>query len=375
MILLEGKKCWDRRTRWDDALSFGFYPLTFLPFVAPKDFYASLRCRPRADLVSVKRALISVSDKTGIVEFARALQNEFQIEIVSTGGTAKTLCAAGLRVKDISELTGFPEMMDGRVKTLHPLVHGGFLALRDNAEHLAAMKKHGIQAIDLVCVNLYPFEETVAKPNCSFEEAIENIDIGGPAMIRSAAKNHRSIVVVTDAVQYEKVLKHLRRNSGATPYRFRLDLAMWAYSKTAQYDAAIYPYLAEAYYKDDAEKVVEAAGLTPLLTPRLKKIENLRYGENPHQLAAFYALPHSAVGVPQSGSIATAKQLHGKALSYINILDADAAIELVREFALPAAAVIKHTNPCGWRRRGRWRMRLIWRMRVIRWRRSGGSLR
>ncbi len=294
------------------------------------------------DLVAVKRALISVSDKTGIVEFARALQQEFEVELVSTGGTAKTLREAGLKVQDISDLTGFPEMMDGRVKTLHPLVHGGFLALRDNADHLAAMRKHNIQPIDLVCVNLYPFEQTVAKPGCTFEEAIENIDIGGPAMIRSASKNHRSIVVVTDAIQYEKVLKHMRRNAGMTPYKFRLDLAMWAYSKTAQYDAAIYPYLGQAYFKDNPEKLSEAAGLTPLLTPRLKKIEDLRYGENPHQFGAFYKnLDSHATG------IATAAQLHGKALSYINILDADAAIELVREFPNSAAAVIKHTNPCG----------------------------
>src|SRR4051794_6342286 len=164
------------------------------------------------DLVPIRRALLSVSDKTGIVEFASALQREFNIELVSTGGTAKALREAGLKVSDISGLTGFPEMMDGRVKTLHPKIHGGFFALRDNPEHLAAMEKHGIQPIDLICVNLYPFEQTVAKLNCTFAEAIENIDIGGPAMIRSAAKNHRSIVVVTDPVQYEKVLKHMRAN-------------------------------------------------------------------------------------------------------------------------------------------------------------------
>jgi phosphoribosylaminoimidazolecarboxamide formyltransferase / IMP cyclohydrolase len=301
--------------------------------------------KPAPDLVPVKRALLSVSDKTGLVDFARALHEEFHIELVSTGGTAKTLRDAGIPVKDISDITGFPEMMDGRVKTLHPLVHGGFLALRDNPAHLASMQQHNIQPIDLIVVNLYPFEATIAKPNATFEEAIENIDIGGPAMIRSAAKNHRSIVVVTDTIQYEKVLKHMRRNNGQTPYNFRLDLAMWAYSKTAQYDAAIYPYLAEKYFKDDPEKTIEAAGLLPLLTPRLKKIENLRYGENPHQLAAFYQTQASDLS-PQS-SIATAKQLHGKALSYINILDADAAIELVREFPDSAAAVIKHTNPCG----------------------------
>ncbi len=294
------------------------------------------------NLVPIKRALISVSDKTGIVEFASALQNEFHIELISTGGTAKTLRDAGLTVADISDVTGFPEMMDGRVKTLHPKVHGGFLALRDNPEHLAAMQQHDIQPIDLVCVNLYPFEQTIRKPNCSFVEAIENIDIGGPAMIRSAAKNHRSICVVTDVLQYDKLLQHLRANSGQTPYRFRLDLAMWAYTRTAQYDAAIYPYLAQAYFKEDSEKAAETAGLLPVLTPRLRQIQPLRYGENPHQLAAFYA----HVGHIENG-VATAQQLHGKALSYINLLDADAAIELAREFSQPAAAIIKHTNPCG----------------------------
>jgi phosphoribosylaminoimidazolecarboxamide formyltransferase/IMP cyclohydrolase len=303
------------------------------------------------DLVPVKRALISVSDKSGIVDFATALQNEFGVELVSTGGTAKALREAGLKVRDISELTGFPEMMDGRVKTLHPLVHGGFLALRDNPEHVAAMEKHGIQPIDLIVVNLYPFEATVARADCTFEQAIENIDIGGPAMIRSASKNHRSVVVVTDAVQYAKVLKHMRANGGQTPYRFRLDLAMWAYTRTAQYDAAIYPYLASHYFRtptamdpgtpDDVELLANAEGLLPALTPALKRREVLRYGENPHQRAAFYTTAQSEAGV------ATARQLHGKALSYINLLDADAAIELVREFANPAAAVIKHTNPCG----------------------------
>jgi phosphoribosylaminoimidazolecarboxamide formyltransferase/IMP cyclohydrolase len=300
------------------------------------------------DLVPIRRALISVSDKSGIVEFAAALQKEFGVELISTGGTARALREAGLTVRDIAEVTGFPEMMDGRVKTLHPKVHGGFLALRDNPEHLAAMEKHGIEAIDLVCVNLYPFEQTIARPECSFDEAIENIDIGGPAMIRSASKNHRSIVVVTDPVQYEKVLKHLRANAGKTPYAFRLDLAMWAYTRTAQYDAAIYPYLAKHYFaeknaREPGQYAAEAAGLLPALTPRLRRLEALRYGENPHQAAAFYA----SGGAGTAAGVATARQLHGKSLSYINILDADAAIELVREFTSPAAAVIKHTNPCG----------------------------
>ena len=235
----------------------------------PRDPHANPIPQPpelprRSDLVPIRRALISVSDKSGVVEFASAPQKEFNVELISTGGTAKTLREAGLKVRDISEVTGFPEMMDGRVKTLHPKVHGGFLALRDNPEHLAAMHKHGIEPIDLICVNLYPFEATIAKPDCTFEEAIENIDIGGPAMIRSAAKNHRSVVVVTAAAPIRKShSKHMRANAGKTPYKFRLDLAMWAYTRTAQYDAAIYPYLAQAYFKDQPEKTAEQAGLLP----------------------------------------------------------------------------------------------------------------
>lgn len=347
--------------------------------------HAPVAAAATPDLVKVKRALLSVSDKTGIVAFATALQREFGVELISTGGTAKALRDAGLQVADISDITGFPEMMDGRVKTLHPLVHGGLLGLRDNADHVAAMQQHNITPIDLVCVNLYPFESTVAKPDCTFAEAIENIDIGGPSMIRSAAKNHRSVCVVTDPFQYDKVLKQLRENKGSTAYLLRLDLAMWAYTRTAQYDAAIYPYLAKHYFQQRAQPAatpaesrlvnpvtaeaptayrppqapsyqaatppasedtyrytVETAGLLPAVTPVLKQIQPLRYGENPHQLAAFYA-----VGGSKETGIATATQFHGKALSYINILDADAAIELVREFEQPAAAVIKHTNPCG----------------------------
>ncbi len=323
------------------------------------------------DLVRVRRALISVSDKTGVAAFATALQREFGVELISTGGTAKALRDAGLTVKDVSEVTGFPEMMDGRVKTLHPLVHGALLGLRDNAEHAAAMERHGIAPIDLVCVNLYPFEATVAKPGCTFQQAIENIDIGGPSMIRSAAKNHRSVCVVTDPGQYEKVLKHLRASGGQTPYRFRLDLAMWAYARTAAYDAAIYPYLAGAYFGEATERrtsassvrqahgpsssrtvepsdaatneqaahVTAQAGLLPLLLPRLRKTQDLRYGENPHQLAGFYRAEGAGAGgrgAAVGGGIATARQLHGKALSYINILDADAAIELVRELRPPS---------------------------------------
>jgi phosphoribosylaminoimidazolecarboxamide formyltransferase/IMP cyclohydrolase len=300
-----------------------------------------------ADLVPVRRALISVSDKTGIVELATALQKEFAVELISTGGTAKALRDAGLNVQDISDITGFPEMMDGRVKTLHPLVHGALLGVRENPEHVAAMQKHGMKPIDLVVVNLYPFESTIAKTGCTLGEAIENIDIGGPSMIRSAAKNYRSVAVVTDPIQYAKLLKHLRQNNACTPHRFRFDLAMWAFMRTAQYDAAIYPYLARQYFDattdpaSESQLFAERAGFLPALLPRLHRLDVLRYGENPHQLAAFYD------SAPKEPGIATASQLHGKALSYINILDADAAIELVREFERPAAAVIKHTNPCG----------------------------
>jgi len=295
---------------------------------------------PEVDLVSIKRALISVSDKNGIVELATTLQRQYGVALISTGGTCKALRQAGLTVADISEVTGFPEMMDGRVKTLHPLVHGALLGLRDHPEHVAAMTAHQITPIDLVIVNLYPFEQTVAKPDCTFAEAIENIDIGGPSMIRSAAKNHRSVAVLTQADQYADFLNQLATQQGQTNYTFRRRLAMEAYCTTARYDAAIWPYLAQSVNATSPEPA-EVAGLTPYLTPRLTRVQTLRYGENPHQLAAFYAQNPTVPGV------ATAQQLHGKALSYINILDAEASIELVREFDRPAAAVIKHTNPCG----------------------------
>lgn len=294
-----------------------------------------------SELVPIQRALISVSDKAGVVEFATALQQHYGIKLVSTGGTATSLRQAGLEVEEVADLTGFPEMMDGRLKTLHPKVHGGILAVRSNPAHQQAMQEHGIQSIDLVCVNLYPFESASSQHRPAHglpaPEAVENIDIGGPAMIRSASKNHRSVVVVTDPFQYAKVLDQLQQHQGQTEYRFRLDLAMWAFARTAQYDAAIQTYLASAYFQEGPE----AVGLLPTLSPRLQRREVLRYGENPHQQAAFYTEPGALPGV------ATAHQLHGKALSYINLLDADAAIELVREFAAPAAAVIKHTNPCG----------------------------
>ena len=287
------------------------------------------------DLVPVRRALISVSDKTGLIELAAILSREFAIEIISTGGTARTLAAAGLGVKDISQITGFPEMMDGRVKTLHPVVHGGLLALRDNQEHLAAMQAHDIQAIDLLIVNLYPFEQVTARDHCTLEDAIENIDIGGPAMIRSAAKNHRSVAVVTDASQYESLIAQLRGQHGATQLSFRNMLATSAFARTARYDAAINNYL-QAHYTPEA-----ASGLPPVLAPVLRLQQTLRYGENPHQAGALYTPDGEQRG------IAGATQLHGKALSYMNLLDADAAMALVSEFSEPAAAIIKHANPCG----------------------------
>ncbi len=293
------------------------------------------------DVVPIRRALLSVSDKSGLVDLATALVREFNIELISTGGTARALQAAGLPVRDVADLTGFPEMMDGRVKTLHPAVHGGLLALRDAPSHQQAMREHTIAPIDLLVVNLYPFEKVTAEANCPFEHAVENIDIGGPAMVRSASKNHRSVAVITDAAQYEKLLANMRANSGGTTHHFRLDLAVWAFGRTAQYDAAIHAYLTHSYFADQTDAPLEQAGLTPQLIYGLERLQKLRYGENPHQRGAFYATSRPAHG------LAAARQLHGKELSWINLLDADAALALVSEFSQPAAAVIKHANPCG----------------------------
>lgn len=285
-----------------------------------------------SDESPIRRALISVSDKAGIEDFARAL-GERGVELVSTGGTAKLLRAAGLAVRDVADLTGFPEMMDGRVKTLHPKVHGGLLYLRGDAGHERAAADHGIAAIDLLVVNLYPFEETVAG-GADFATAIENIDIGGPAMIRAAAKNHAHVTVVVDAGDYESVLAELAANGGATMPSTRRRLAAKAYARTAAYDAAISGWFADV--------VGEPTPQFRAFGGRLA--EELRYGENPHQSAAFYA------GGAARPGVATATQLHGKALSYNNLNDTDAAYELVAEFA-PAAgsaiAIIKHANPCG----------------------------
>jgi phosphoribosylaminoimidazolecarboxamide formyltransferase/IMP cyclohydrolase len=285
-----------------------------------------------SDLVPVRRALLSVSDKTGLLDFARALHEEFGVELISTGGTAKFLRENKLPVTDVSDVTGFPEMMDGRVKTLHPKIHGGLLALRDNPEHAAAMEQHGIKPIDLVCINLYPFEKTVRKPGVTFEEAIENIDIGGPSMIRSAAKNHRYVLVVTSPDRYEKVIGDLQEHKGSSCGTHRLKQAQRAFAHTAEYDSIIANYLATAARIDSAGMVLN-----------LHKALDLRYGENPHQRATLL------VGrKPEEASVAFAKQLHGKELSYINLLDADAALGAVKELREPTACVVKHATPCGY---------------------------
>src|SRR5476649_1089887 len=280
----------------------------------------------------VTRALISVSDKAGLIEFAASLAGH-GIELVSTGGTAKAIAAAGLKVRDVSELTGFPEMMDGRVKTLHPKVHGGLLAIRDNAEHAQSMKDHGIAPIDLLVVNLYPFEATVDK-GAGFEECIENIDIGGPAMIRAAAKNHDDVAVVIEPQDYQAVLDELTANKGATLLGLRRRLAAKAYARTAAYDAAISNWFAKEL-KSDAPDFRAFGG---------RLIQALRYGENPHQTAAFYRTPDKRPGV------STARQVQGRELSYNNINDTDAAYECIAEFdpaRTAACVIVKHANPCG----------------------------
>ncbi|MGV6890247.1 bifunctional phosphoribosylaminoimidazolecarboxamide formyltransferase/IMP cyclohydrolase [Rhodophyticola sp. SM2404] len=284
------------------------------------------------DHLPLSRALISVSDKTGLLDFAKSLSDR-GVELLSTGGTAKALRDAGLAVRDVAEVTGFPEMMDGRVKTLHPMVHGGLLALRDNPEHVASMEEHGIGGIDLLVVNLYPFEETVAK-GAEYDTCIENIDIGGPAMIRAAAKNHSFVSVVTDVEDYAALLAELDSNDGATSYAFRQTLAQRAYARTGAYDAAVSTWMAAAIDEPAPRRRAVAGTLA----------QTLRYGENPHQAAAFYLDGSNRPGV------ATAMQHQGKELSYNNINDTDAAFELVAEFDPangPACAIIKHANPCG----------------------------
>jgi phosphoribosylaminoimidazolecarboxamide formyltransferase/IMP cyclohydrolase len=282
--------------------------------------------------VKIRTALVSVSDKSGVVEFGKKLA-EKGVKIISTGGTAKKLRSAGVEVVGIESVTGFPEMMDGRVKTLHPKIHGGLLGLRDKAEHKAAMDKHGIEAIDLVCVNLYPFEATIAKEGCSLEEAIENIDIGGPSMLRSAAKNHKFVTVVTNPAQYDRVIAEMEKKDGAVSEEVRSDFARVAFGLTASYDAAISKYLNGRAQVEYPERVSIA----------LRKERELRYGENPHQSAAFYKLAASG-----EMSVSSAKLMEADTqISFNNLLDTNAAFELVKEFSEPAAVVVKHLNPCG----------------------------
>jgi len=276
-------------------------------------------------MLKVKRALISVSDKTGLEELAKGLA-KYGVEILSTGGTAKKIASLGIKVRDVSDYTGFPEMLDGRVKTLHPKVHGALLALRSNKEHMDTVKKHSIELIDMVVVNLYPFEKVTANPNVKLEEAIENIDIGGPSMLRSAAKNAKSVAVVCDAKWYSQILNELNKNNGAIGDKLLESLRNDVFKRTAEYDAGIYSFLS----KGKGYQVSVA------------KVQDLRYGENPHQKAAFYV--DESIDEP---SVSKGKQLQGKELSYNNIMDLDAAIEIVKDFDGPAVSVIKHTNPCG----------------------------
>jgi phosphoribosylaminoimidazolecarboxamide formyltransferase/IMP cyclohydrolase len=285
--------------------------------------------------MKIRLALISLSDKRGALQFAQGLAAH-GVKLLSTGGTAKLLRDAGLAVTEIGDYTGFPEMLDGRVKTLHPKVHGGILARRDLPEHLATIAQHGIPAIDLVCVNLYPFRETIAKPDVTLAEAIENIDIGGPAMLRSAAKNYSGVAVVTDPQDYAPLLAEMQANDGTLTLATRFELAKKAFTHTARYDGAIANWLTSL---DEANKPQQFPGKLQLAFDR---VETLRYGENPHQQAAFYRDPE-----PTAGSIAAYRQLQGKELSYNNIADADAAWECVKTFSVPACVIIKHANPCG----------------------------
>jgi phosphoribosylaminoimidazolecarboxamide formyltransferase/IMP cyclohydrolase len=283
----------------------------------------------------IKQALISVSDKAGVVDFARGLAG-FGVALLSTGGTAKLLREAGLKVTEVADYTGFPEMLDGRVKTLHPRIHAGLLGRRDLPEHVAAMQKAGIAGIDLVCVNLYPFTQTIAKPDCTLEDAIENIDIGGPAMVRSASKNYQHVAVVTDPADYAGLLQEMGAARGAIGADTRFRLACKAFSHTAAYDSAISNYLT-ALQADGRREPFPAR-----LNMQFDRVQTLRYGENPHQRAAFY---RDLASVP--GSLAAYRQLQGKELSYNNIADADAAWECVKTFDAPACVIVKHANPCG----------------------------
>lgn len=286
-------------------------------------------------MTQIKRALISVTDKSGIVEFTQKLSS-FGVEILSTGGTAAQLRKSGLKVKDVSEYTGFPEMMDGRLKTLHPKIHGGLLALRDNPEHMKAVKEHGIDLIDMVVINLYRFEETAAKEGCTLEHAVENIDIGGPTMLRAAAKNYRFVSVVTDPADYTVILEEMAKTKGKISEETNFRLAVKVFQTTARYDGAISNYLGALTPEGGKKEFPET------FTAQFSLAQSLRYGENPHQKAAFYR-----ENDPTLAAISNAKQLQGKELSYNNIMDSDAAWLAVSDFQIPAAVIIKHANPCG----------------------------
>ena len=285
----------------------------------------------------IQRAILSVTDKTGLVDFAHKL-SALGVELISTGGTAKLLRESGVNVKDISELTGFPEMLDGRVKTLHPKVHGGILHRREDPKHVAAVAEHGIAPIDMVVVNLYAFEKTAAKPGVAFEELIENIDIGGPSMIRSAAKNFHDVAIVTSPSDYDSIADELSRSGGVLSHETKWRLAQKAFATTAAYDSAIASTLERI--SPDKVQLQESSGFPNTLRFQFHKTLDLRYGENPHQKAAMYS-DGSGVGV------ANARQLQGKELSYNNIVDLQAAWDLAQEFDEPVCAIIKHTNPCG----------------------------
>lgn len=286
-------------------------------------------------MIKVKRALISVSDKTGIVAFAKAL-DQFGVEILSTGGTAKQIRDAGIKVKDVSEHTGFPEMLDGRVKTLHPKIHGGLLAVRDKKDHMDQAAKHGIGMIDMVIVNLYPFEKVIKKKSVSLAEAIENIDIGGPSMLRSAAKNYKGVGVVCNPKRYKEIIKELQMNSGMLPDTLLFNLSVEAFEHTARYDSIIAEFLGKRLTTAD-----EFSAMPKDVSLNVTKIQDLRYGENPHQSAAFYRDQDNLSGF---GKV---KQLHGKELSFNNLLDLNAAVDFIKDFDKPAAVVIKHNNPTG----------------------------
>ncbi|MGF1738658.1 bifunctional phosphoribosylaminoimidazolecarboxamide formyltransferase/IMP cyclohydrolase [Photobacterium satsumensis] len=288
----------------------------------------------------IRRALISVSDKTGIVEFAQALADR-GVDILSTGGTARLLAEQGIQVTEVSDHTGFPEMMDGRVKTLHPKIHGGVLGRRGTDD--AVMNEHGIAPIDMVVVNLYPFAATVANPDCTLEDAVENIDIGGPTMVRSAAKNHKDVAIIVNAHDYDRVLTEMATNDGSLNHATRFDLAIAAFEHTAAYDGMIANYFGTMVpsYGDNKEGDEESK-FPRTFNQQFEKKQDMRYGENSHQAAAFYVESN-----PEEASVSTARQIQGKALSYNNIADTDAALECVKEFDEPACVIVKHANPCG----------------------------